>query len=103
MVNDIKIGAVFGVGILGEQIARQTAYYDYTIRIFDVGSDILEKIAKKIARKKKKKGGLGEVTYHDKLSEAVADADLIIEAVPEKLELKKEIFSQIEEAAPPHE
>ena len=32
----------------------------------------------------------------------MADADLIIEAVPEKLELKKEVFSQIDKAAPPH-
>jgi 3-hydroxybutyryl-CoA dehydrogenase len=42
------------------------------------------------------------MTYHASLKEAVADADLIIEAVPEKLELKKDIFAQIDNAAPAH-
>ena len=102
MVNDIKIVAVIGAGFLGKQIASQTAFYDYTVRIYDVQTEMLEILVKKIKRKKKKKGALGEVTYHNDLAEAVADADLIIEAVPERLELKKEIFSQIEEAAPPH-
>ena len=87
---------------MGEQIASQTALCDYTVRLFDVRSDILEKTVNEIKKKKEEKGLLGDITYHDELSKAVADADLIIEAVPEELELKKEIFSQIDKAAPPH-
>ncbi len=102
MVNEIKIVAIIGAGFLGKQIASQTAFYDYTIRLYDVRTETLEKLVKKIARKKKKKGALGEITYHNNLNEAVSDADLIIEAVPEILELKKKIFSQIDENAPPH-
>lgn len=102
MVNNIKNVAVIGAGFLGKQIASQTAFYDYTVRIYDVRTEMLEILVKKIKRKKKKKGALGEVTYHNDLAEAVADADLIIEAVPEKLDLKKKVFSQIEKAAPPH-
>jgi len=102
MVFDIKTVAIIGAGFLGKQIASQTAFYDYTIRLYDVNIEPLEKLVKKIARKKKKKGALGEVSYHNNLKEAVADADLIIEAVPEILELKKKIFSQIDEASPPH-
>ncbi len=102
MANNIKIVAVIGIGFLGYQIASQNAQYDYTVRIYDVRAETLEKLAKKFERKKKLKEATGEISYHHTISEAVADADLIIEAVPENLELKKDIFSQIDKAAPPH-
>ncbi len=96
MSFDIKIVSIIGAGFLGKQIASQTAFFDYTVCItpsrFDLDSEILEKIVKKIIRKKKQKGALGEVTCHNKLAEAVMDADLIIESVPERLDLKKEKF-----------
>jgi len=102
MAKGIKIVAIIGAGFLGKQIAAQTASYDYTVRIYDKQTEILEKLAKKIARRKKVKKARGDVSFHYNLSEAVADSDLIIEAIPEKLELKKEIFSQIDKAAPPN-
>jgi len=102
MVNEIRIVSIIGAGFLGKQIAAQTASYDYTVRIYDKQTEILEKLTKKIARRKKLKKAYGDTTFHNNLSEAVADADLIIEAVPEKLGLKKEIFSQIDKYAPPH-
>jgi 3-hydroxybutyryl-CoA dehydrogenase len=102
MENNIKIVAIIGAGFLGKQIASQTAFYNYTVRIYDIRTDMLEIMVKKIKRKKKKRGALGDITFHNDLSEAIVDADLIIEAVPEKLELKKQIFSQIDKLAPPH-
>ena len=102
MAKEIKIVAVIGAGFLGKQIATQTASFNYTVRIYDKQTEILEKLKKKLVRRKKIKKAQGDVTSHNNLSEAVADADLIIEAVPEILELKKEIFSQIDKTAPPH-
>jgi len=101
-MNEIKTVAVIGIGFMGKQIINQVVLYDYTIRIYDINPEDLGRIARSLTRKKKRKEIYGEVTEHESISEAVADADLIIEAVPEKLELKREVFSQIDKAAPPH-
>ncbi len=42
------------------------------------------------------------LSLHGDMSAAVSGADLVIEAVPEVMELKQSIFSQLEEMAPPH-
>jgi len=101
-MSDIKTIAVIGIGFMGKQIINHIVLYNNTIRIFDINSEELGKIARSLTRKKKRKNMFGEVTEHQNLSEAVADADLIIEAVPERLKLKKEVFSQIDNAAPSH-
>ncbi|MFW9947502.1 MAG: 3-hydroxyacyl-CoA dehydrogenase family protein [Candidatus Odinarchaeota archaeon] len=102
MVEKIKIVAIVGAGAMGQQIVERTAMSGYSVRVYDTVRDFLEKFVRRMNRKKKMKGISGEITLHNTLTEAVKDADLIIEAVPEKLELKKEIFSQIDKAAPSH-
>ena len=42
------------------------------------------------------------ITQSTDLKESVEDVDLVIEAVPENMDLKQQIFSQLEEMAPPH-
>jgi 3-hydroxybutyryl-CoA dehydrogenase len=100
MNNEIKIIAVIGVGYLGKQIAEQTALKEYSIRLYDINKEDLEKFSRKLERRKRVKNIPGEITSHDKIEDAVKDADLIIEAVPEKLDLKLEIFKVIDKAAP---
>ena len=102
MDKDIKNISIIGAGFLGKQIAEKSALQDYTIHIYDIKSEGLEKFVKTLEKKKKRKGVFGKVQLYNSISDAVKDADLIIEAVPEKLDLKKEVFSQIDKAAPPH-
>ncbi len=102
VMNEIKTVAVIGIGFMGKQIINQVVLYDYNIRIYDINPEGLDKTGRSLNRKKKVKNIYGKITDHENLSEAVADADLIIEAVPEKLELKREVFSKIDKAAPPH-
>ena len=102
MVKKINIVAIVGAGTMGQQIIERTSMSGYSVRVYDTVRDFLEKFVRRMNRKKKMKGISGEVTLHNTLAEAVKDADLIIEAVPEKLELKKNIFSQIDKAAPSH-
>jgi len=94
--------AVIGGGTMGQQIIERATISGYTVRVHDKILEFLESFVRRMNRKKKMKGIPGEVTLHNTLAEAVKDADLIIEAVPEKLELKKEIFSQVDRFAPPH-
>ena len=53
-----------------------------------------------VLKRKKKPELVNTISYHDEIDTAVKDADLVIEAVPENLELKKLIFSQIDKFAP---
>ena len=98
MSEDIKVVSVIGVGYLGKQIAEKTALKEYTIRLYDTNSEDLANFTRKLKRRKKTPG---EVTSHESVQEAVKDADLIIEAVPELLNLKQETFKIIDVAAKP--
>ncbi|MFX0010969.1 MAG: 3-hydroxyacyl-CoA dehydrogenase family protein [Candidatus Hermodarchaeota archaeon] len=102
MNNEIKRVAVVGVGYLGKQIAEQTASKDYSVSLYDVNKEDLEKFSRKLERKKRVYKIPGEISWHERIEYAVKDADLIIEAVPENLELKKEIFKVIDQAASSH-
>ncbi|MBY8987478.1 MAG: NAD(P)-binding domain-containing protein, partial [Candidatus Lokiarchaeota archaeon] len=99
MSEDIKIVSIIGTGYLGKQIAEKAALKEYTIRLYDTNVEDLEKFSRKLKRRKKTPG---EITSHENIKDAVKDADLIIEAVPEILELKLEIFKVIDEEAQPN-
>ncbi|MFW9897816.1 MAG: 3-hydroxyacyl-CoA dehydrogenase family protein [Candidatus Thorarchaeota archaeon] len=102
MVNEIKTVCIIGAGFLGKLISEKVALKNYTVRIYDKNPEGLDKFARRLDKKKKRLGVTGEVSFHKSLSDAVRDANLIIEAVPEKLDLKKATFSQIDKAAPPN-
>jgi len=99
MSEGIKIISIIGAGYLGKQIAEKTALKEYTIRLYDTNVEDLEKFSRNLKIRKKTPG---EITSHVTIMDAVKDADLIIEAVPEILELKKEIFKVIDQAAQPN-
>lgn len=98
----IKNVSVIGIGTLGKQIAERAALCNYQVHIFDVNPTGIQDFVKNVRKKVRDKGATGELTIHDTLSEAVSNTDLIMEAVPEKLVLKKEVFAQIDQAAPPY-
>jgi len=97
MSEDIKIVSIIGVGYLGKQIAEKTALKEYSIHLYDTNVEDLEKFSIELKKNKKTSG---EITSHESIEDAVKHADLIIEATPEKLELKREIFKIIGEVAP---
>ncbi|MEQ6896099.1 3-hydroxyacyl-CoA dehydrogenase [Microbacterium sp. KR10-403] len=104
---------VLGTGVLGSQIAFQTAYSGHPVVAYDVNDDALaaaktrfEKLAATYAKHVegaadgKADAALGRIRYSSDLADAVKDADLVIEAVPEKLELKRDVYTKLGEVAP---
>ncbi len=105
---EIKNIAIIGSGEMGHGIAEVFAIKGYSVNLEDISEEILKKAKDQIFESLKKleeKGKLGKEKAEDVLSrinfttnfqDAVKDADLVIEAVPEKEDLKKKIFADLE-------
>lgn len=111
---EIKKVAVLGAGLMGHgiaQVAVQTA--EYTVYMRDIKQEFLDNGMKMInnsLQKFLKKGEINEAEVAQVLNrihptldmkEAVADADLVIEAVPENTELKKNVLAEVDKYAKP--
>ena len=104
--------AVIGAGLMGSGIAQTFALAGYSVVNIDTFESAIEKAdknVKKLYEKKVAKGRiteeqkdeiLGRLTYSGKI-EDVKDAMLIVEAVPEKIELKKSLFAELDTLADP--
>lgn len=106
--------AVLGAGLMGHgiaQVAAQVAKLEVNLRdinqeFLDNGMSMinnsLQKFLKKgIINEKESKEILGRIHPVLDLEEAVADADLIVEAVPENVKLKKKVLSEADRLAKP--
>ncbi|MBI3089555.1 MAG: 3-hydroxyacyl-CoA dehydrogenase [Candidatus Tectomicrobia bacterium] len=105
--------AVIGSGIMGNGIAQIGAFGGYATRLQDISSEALAKARKTIEANLRKgiergkyeeadmRRALGNLSYTTDLREAVGDADVVIEAVTENLELKRALFARLDELCPP--
>lgn len=113
MTNSIKKVTVLGTGVLGSQIAFQSAFKGFTVTAYDINDKVLEaakgrfdKLAETYAnevpdaRDGKAQDALSRLTLTSDLAAAVADADLVIEAIPEILDLKRETYQKLATLAP---
>ncbi len=110
---ELKKIAVMGAGLMGTGITQVVASGGYSVFIRDISADILDKSKAKIEGSLKKAAGkgriseedvnniLGRITFTEDIKEALTDTDLVIEAVPEILDLKKKVFAEMENAADP--
>ncbi len=112
--EDVKKIAMIGAGDMGHGIAACCLMGGYTVVLRDIEQKYVDKGMAGIKAsfdKFKEKGKLTPEAYTEALSRltpmvdlqtAVKDADFIIEAVPEKLELKKSVFADLDKFAPKH-
>ncbi|MBR0599283.1 3-hydroxyacyl-CoA dehydrogenase family protein [Sinanaerobacter chloroacetimidivorans] len=112
MVEIIKNVTIVGSGVQGSMLAFRSALYGKNVCIYDVSHEAAQKALNKIkdwlseysADGKIKTNEIDDVLMRiqisDNLKEALADAELAIENVPEKLELKQKVWSEIDMAAP---
>lgn len=111
---DIKKVAMIGAGIMGNQIAMQVAISGYEVCCYSRSAETLEKaelfskkwFAKQIAKEKMSQEAAdlaqGKLAFTNDLKEAVEDSELIIEAVADIVDVKKDMLSQIDAWAPEH-
>jgi 3-hydroxybutyryl-CoA dehydrogenase len=97
--------AVLGAGTLGRRIALMFATRGGQVRVYDpatgAGQDACAYVGQHVAEVAAgvKGGTPGTVTATTDLAEALAGAWLVVEAVPERVELKKRIFADLDKAA----
>ncbi|MEM2101924.1 MAG: 3-hydroxyacyl-CoA dehydrogenase family protein [Candidatus Bathyarchaeia archaeon] len=112
---EVKRIAVLGAGLMGHgicQVAAQTGGYEVYLR--DVEQRFLDNgmnMIKASLQKFQAKGALTEQQVNEilgrihptlNMKEAVQNADLIIEAAPEIPDLKRQVFKEVDQHAPPH-
>ena len=110
-MDKIKNVAVIGAGLMGSGIAQVAAQAGFEVTVRDVNDEMLDgargKIEKKLNRavekgrleKDEARAIMGRLRFTIALSEALMDAQYVIEAVPENLELKRQIFAEIDRLA----
>ncbi|MGV3489595.1 MAG: 3-hydroxyacyl-CoA dehydrogenase [Tuberibacillus sp.] len=109
---DFKNITVAGSGVLGSQIAYQTAFKGFHVSVYDINDEAVEKAKERIAQLKpryQKDLGASEdevnkaynrIFFSSDLAEAVKDADLVIEAVPEVVQIKTDFYKKLAPLAP---
>ena len=97
--------AVIGAGLMGHGIAQVFAVHHYAVAVFDPNPKVLETVGSRIQTNLCDLGedpsALDRLSFCVELQQAVAGANFVVEAAPEDLELKRELFKSIEAAAPP--
>jgi 3-hydroxybutyryl-CoA dehydrogenase len=103
---------VVGSGVMGRGIAYVGAFGGFSVTLVDVNENALKSAETELNAIFAKGLELGKITvqqeqqakanlnYSSNLPQSASTADLLIEAVPEKAEIKKQVFETIEEFAP---
>jgi len=110
----IKKIAVIGAGTMGHGIAESFAMYGYSVNLYEVDAKRLVAAKNEIKAELELlaeedfikpaaiESTLANITCCADLKQAVADRDYVIEAAPEILELKQQLFKQLDEYCPAH-
>ncbi|MDZ7806527.1 MAG: 3-hydroxybutyryl-CoA dehydrogenase [Gracilimonas sp.] len=111
---DVKKVAVIGGGTMGNGIAHIFAMSGIPVNLIETKQEFadravstIEKNLDRMVKKEKidedkKKDTLGSITVFLDVSKGVKDVDLVVEAVPENLDIKRSVWEQVDAAAPDH-
>ena len=112
---DIQNVLVIGAGTMGHGIAHVAAQAGCRAHLYDVDASVIEKGLKQVEANLRKGVDKGKITQEafdatlaniaaasTDLAEAAAVADLVVEAVPERMELKQAIFKTLGASCPAH-
>lgn len=106
--------AVIGAGTMGHGIALVFARHGYPVRLYEsfdrVRDTVMGQIREELEfmvheealKPEEVEKTLANITLYSELEPAVRDADFVIEAIPEQLELKRALFAQLDRLCPAH-
>jgi 3-hydroxyacyl-CoA dehydrogenase len=113
---EVRTIAMIGAGVMGHGIAQVLATAGYDVRLYDVRAEALTAALERIDRGRYGLRGavargklaeeqvepiLARISPTTDLAAACADVDLVVEAIPEDLGLKVQLFRQLDALAPP--
>lgn len=113
-ISDIKRIAVVGAGDMGHGIGEVAAISGYKVNLYDIKQEFVDKglgkikesLVKQVSKQKMSQADMeaimGRISGFTVMKDAVKDADYVIEAAPEILDLKLKIFKELDEGAPKH-
>ena len=113
-VEDIKTITIIGSGDMGHGIGEVAAMAGYKVNMYDIKQEFVDKgiskvkesLAKQVSKQKMSQADMdaimGRFSGFTVMKDAVKDADYVIEAAPEILDLKLKIFKELDESAPKH-
>ena len=111
-MTNIEQVTVAGGGVLGSQIAYQCAFKSKNVTVYDIGDDAVAAARERVkalrtaykrdikATDEQFDAGLGRMSFTTDLSEAVKNANLVIEAIPEKPSIKHDFYQSLAKLAP---
>lgn len=103
---------VAGSGVLGSQIAFQIAFKGFEVSIYDINEAAIEAAKKRIsalqesykkdlsASQEEVDAAYSRLSFHFNLAEAVKNSDLVVEAVPESIQIKEKFYNELGNVAP---
>ncbi len=112
-IADVRKVAVIGAGNMGHQIALLCAIHGFQTSCTDVKEDVLKKaeafadsylpgrVDKGKMTREQADRARANISFTPRLDKAVEDADYVIEAVLEILEVKRRLFAELDKLAPP--
>ena len=103
----IKQAAIIGGGVIGAGWISRLIENSIDVRVYDPAPDAADKVEAVLANSRYAYSKLvsgprpveGSVTYCDSVADAVAGAELIVESVPERLDIKQTVYAEIEAGA----
>ncbi|MGD2200211.1 MAG: 3-hydroxyacyl-CoA dehydrogenase family protein [Candidatus Bathyarchaeota archaeon] len=108
-MEPIETVCVFGAGFMGWQITLQCASHGFPVKLYDISKEALTKASESIAQELERRVEERLISIEEKrvtfnrihtigdVVEATSGVDLVIEAVPERLEVKREVFTTLDE------
>ncbi|HYD22403.1 MAG TPA: 3-hydroxybutyryl-CoA dehydrogenase [Flavipsychrobacter sp.] len=112
MLQQLKIVTVIGSGTMGNGICHVFAQSGFEVHMMDINQAALDKalatigknmdrqVTKGTLTEETKQQSLGNIKTYTELAEAVKDADIVIEAATENIDLKVKIFQQLDQLCP---